>query len=370
MKLLIVDDETSLGEMVEDILVSKKIFGSEQICRASNGQEGLEIFQREKPELVISDIVMPEMDGTKMSQKIHDLNPESSIILMSGYAEFEMAIRIIRTGAVDFLRKPFAVEELVASVQSALMKKRLRDENVAMRLKLIQSEKMGALGLLAAGVAHEINNPATFIKGNLEWLDRRFDPASEGNVPILEAIRSSLVGIERIRGIVSSLSSNCRNTDMVQDVSLKKTLGETLILASHRLKPHSVEAAIPDNLIVRSTSQQIFHIFTNLLVNAADAIEERQKNEKNLAGRIEVGASVSEGKASIVVKDNGAGMDESTLQNCLNPFFTTKPVGKGTGLGLWIVRDSIESMGGELHVSSRKNEGSEFTLRLPIALST
>jgi signal transduction histidine kinase len=275
------------------------------------------------------------------------------------------------------------------------------------QVQLVQSEKMSSLGQLVAGVAHEINNPVSFIHGNLVHTDQytkdllkllllyqKHYPHPDREIleemdnidlefiseDLLKMIRSMQMGTERIREIVKSLRTFSRLDEaQLKDVNLHEGITNTLTILHHRLKaqPHrpaiqAIEDYEPLPL-VECYAGQLNQVFMNLIANAIDALEESffsrhlslKKNGTPLEIRISTKV-LSNGWIAIRIADNGKGIPEEMRSRLFDPFFTTKPVGKGTGLGLSIsYKIVVEQHGGKLEFSSILGQGTEFTIEIP-----
>ena len=273
--------------------------------------------------------------------------------------------------------------------------------------QLIQSEKMSSLGQLVAGIAHEINNPVTFIHGNLQYIDEYTEdilalahlyqahytdtnPEIEAkldaiDLPFLEedlakVLKSMRVGTERIREIVLSLRNFSRTEEADRKLAdVHEGIDSTLMILQHRLKANSKRPAIQIEKDYGEIPQiacypgQLNQVFMNILANAIDALEERndrcRDEDKTIApGAIQIRTWVSQPqRIAIAFQDNGAGMPEIVRAKLFNPFFTTKPVGKGTGLGLSIsYRIITEGHDGKLSCESAPGQGTTFIVELPI----
>ncbi len=273
------------------------------------------------------------------------------------------------------------------------------------QLNLIQSEKMSALGQLVAGIAHEINNPVTFIQGNLspvadymqdllsllQLYQTQFPDATPEiqreietiDLPFVQAdsqrlIRSMEVGTSRIYEIVRSLRLFSRLDEAeTKVVDIHEGLDSTLMLLDHRLKASD---GTPGITILKDYGQMppiecyardLNQVFMNLIVNAIDALDLSQNDasfEVNPIIKITTKLLKSD-RIMISIMDNGLGMDEPVKHQIFNPFFTTKPVGQGTGMGLAISYQVItENHGGILQCESKLGEGTTFTMEIPIRL--
>lgn len=276
-----------------------------------------------------------------------------------------------------------------------------------MQTKLVESEKMSALGVLVAGIAHEINNPINFIHANIDYanayiqdlvtllnLYQEIYPEPDPRImalkeekdlkfvikDICQIMSSMRVGSDRIRDIVIGLRTFSRLDEAeCKPVDLHDGLESSLMILQHRLKARDNRFAISvikeyDALPpIFCFAGQLNQVFLNILTNAIDAIEEQEAQlplpeSQNYSGRITVRTS-HEGSqwVKISIADNGIGMKKDLQQKIFDPFFTTKPVGKGTGLGMSIsYKIIVEKHGGKMDFFSTPGEGTEFVIQIPL----
>jgi two-component system, NtrC family, sensor kinase len=271
----------------------------------------------------------------------------------------------------------------------------------ALQVKLVESEKMSALGVLVAGIAHEINNPVSFIYGNvsyakgylqdllrLVYLYKQQYPEPTATLrQELKAIdlefieydaarmfQSMTSGAERIRDIVKSLRTFSRlDESSVKVADINEGLESTLVILNSRLKafyPNGIQLVREYNSLPSITCYPgaLNQVFLNIIVNAIDSLEERVAIDHQPTPTICIRTELVQDKwVKIGIADNALGMNEIVRSKLFDPFFTTKQVGKGTGLGLAIARQIIvEQHQGSLEVSSVVGQGSEFIIKLPL----
>jgi signal transduction histidine kinase len=380
--VLIVEDNPDMREFI-----AFELQGEYRVLKASNGREGVAVAVDVVPDLIISDVMMPEMDGYQLCRAIRgdDRTKHIPIILLTARADMAMKIEGLEHGADDYLTKPFNAQELRAKIKSLLELRRLEREiqqrNEALeatlselkntQAQLVQSEKMAGLGLLVAGMAHEINNPINFAKNSLVVLQRAWAELKpllpEGQTPLdsVDDVDASLgivkSGVTRTEEIVSQLKAFVRK-DQNQRVEcsvregLESTMGLIRPMAGRGLVVH---ADLQSTKLVLAIPGKLNQVWMNLLQNAVQAI--------GTTGEIWVESRDHEHTVTVTVRDSGPGIKEQHMARLFEPFFTTKPVGKGTGLGLSVSYQIIQDIGGRIDVRSEPGHGAEFTVVIPVA---
>lgn len=403
--------------------------------RGDQGTAAVEESLRQKRPFAMAfiDMMMPGMDGAETAHMIWRLDPRIKITIVTAYSEHTPDDIIRVTGRHDlfYLRKPFNPEEIRQfaralthawnlewersrlSDQLKMANARLADMNRNLEKKvqdqtalLVQSEKMASIGILAAGVAHEINNPISYVNGNLSALKKyghnivdllhayrhleagiqhcgdahlckqveeiRQFKASESIDYILgdmdALVEESLEGVNRVRKIVMDLKTFSRIDDTESAaIDINACLDVTLNIIGNEIKNHAevIKAyeALPE---IIGYPQKISQVFMNILVNAAKAIA--TKGQIHITTHhVKAGRRKSDGRVVVTIADNGVGIPKGLLGKIFDPFFTTKPVGQGTGLGLSISYDIIKAHGGSIRVQSEEGHGTSFTIALPVA---
>jgi len=409
--ILLVDDNDINRKLVRHILADE----FPELYEAVNGAECLKVVTRESIDLVLLDLNMPEKSGFDVLQELPHLGLTRvpTVIVLSADNEPNTISRAFHLGAADYVSTPFNRDELLARVRTHLalhnreqhLESRVRDRTLELesandRLQeatsqLIQAEKMVSLGQLAAGVAHEINNPVGYINSNLDTLKAylgdlwRLLEAYEAlddlipdvelkrdlmllkqriDVPYLREdtthlIAESMQGVLRVKQIVGDLKGFAHPEQKAwQQEDLHQLLRSSLNIVSNELKYKcNVRLELGDILPVQCIAPQINQVLLNLLVNAGQSLPE--------FGEIVIksGMSADNSQVWLSVADNGVGMSAEVKRKIFDPFFTTKRVGEGTGLGLSVSYGIVQMHRGEIKVESREGQGSCFTLYLPIA---
>jgi len=378
------------------------------------------------------DMKMPGIDGAETAKRIWEIDADIKVIFVTAYSE-RTPDEINRIAGRDdsfYLRKPFNPEEirqfaraltnewalerereyLAANLKAAnqeleQVNRNLNDRVQLQTAMLIQSEKMASIGILAAGVAHEINNPISFINGNLATLDKYREringlfslyrqleidlnsaahPRIQTRLKEIDAFKTrqkidymmtdmgdlvaeSREGAERIRKIVMDLRTFSRvDQSEYKPADLHQIIDSTLNMIANEMKYHAEIVKQYGNIPpIKCFPQKLSQVFMNLLINAVQAIND--KGVITIETRfLKEGRRRGDEQVKISISDNGCGIAEENLKKLFDPFFTTKPVGKGTGLGLSISYDIIKAHGGEISVQSQLGVGSTFCVTLPL----
>ena len=427
-RVLVVDDDPILLTQIK-YQASKFIT---EIQVASDGVAGLDLWRQWQPDVIVTDIFMPRMNGLEMSEAIKAADPDAQIIVITSDSEGESLRRALEIGVERYITKPVDMhlladavgkcvrdrqqtEELrltrqVAALTQALqeqLEEKQRAEEALKKEKaeqlvlinrleeahnqLLQAEKMASIGQLAAGVAHEINNPIGFVNSNLgvlqnyvktllnliskyELYESELSAESHAAIVALKhetdlaylrddvgnLLAESLGGLQRVKRIVQDLKDFSHISDSeMQWANLEEGLESTLNVVWNELK-YKAEVVkdygkLPE---IECIPSQLNQVFMNLLVNAAQAITEH--------GRITLRTRQEGGNVRIEIADTGSGIPQDIINRIFDPFFTTKPVGTGTGLGLSITHGIIRKHNGRIAVSSQAGEGTTFSIMIPI----
>jgi len=368
LRLLLVDDEADFRHTIAKRL-NRRGISPEQ---AANGEECLEILENGPVDVVVLDVKMAGMSGIEVLHHIKEHHPKTEVILLTGHATTQDGVEGIKAGAFDYLSKPIELEHLLGKIQQAYDKLRREEEKqreiefrTKMEQQMIACERLASLGTLAAGVAHEINNPLAIIKESAGWLGLLLKKEELSEMPRKQDFELALTKIEkaidRARRITHQLLGLARKDDSVfAEVNLRDLIQEATQLISR-------EAANKDLEIIQDIDEgsptiwcdpyPLRQVLINLLTNAIHAT--------GAGGQITVILKGGEEKVTLAVRDTGEGIPKENLDRIFEPFFSTKSPGQGTGLGLFVSRGIIEKLGGTIQVESQLGQGSRFTVHLP-----
>jgi signal transduction histidine kinase len=357
--ILVVEDDFDIRETLSSLLEDRGY----AVSTCSNGLEALTHLRSARhTDVILLDLMMPVMDGWqfRVLQKRDPLLAQIPVLAISANGTPKAA-------AIDadaYLQKPIDIDALLSAIERTLFTVERRHLHAA----LAESERLAALGTLAAGVAHEINNPLAYVLSNVAYAAR----VASGDVPserekaeVRKALAEAEEGCVRIRTIVRDLQLFARPSDEeTRPVDVRRVLDSSVALATHELRQRArVVKEYGEVSLVDANEGRLGQIFVNLLVNAAQAIAEGEvdKNEIRLVVR-------SDGTWVVIeVRDTGCGIPPEIRGRIFEPFFTTKPVGVGTGLGLSIAHKLVLAANGEIDVDSERGRGTTFRVRLPAA---
>ncbi len=372
-RILIIDDEEAARYGLRRALAGPGY----ELEEASDGAAALQLLAAFRPDVLVSDINMPGMDGLSLLRAANREDEPPLVVLITAYGSESVAAEALRAGAYDYLAKPFDLEQLRATVRNAVEKRRLRRELRLSQAALAHAEKMAALGRLVAGVAHEINTPLGVLQSNTntmsraaqrlgEWLARQPPEAAAAVQKYLDAIASTAALAEgackRISAIVANLKQFARLDEAeIQKAGVRDGLENTLALLREEMRGIDVVrdfGAVPE---LNCAPRQLNQLWLHLLTNAIEAVSKTGR-----PGTIRVRTRLEDGAVKVSVEDNGCGIPPENLDRIFDPGFTTKGVKVGAGLGLPICFQIARAHGGRIEVASRPGEGSRFTVVLPL----
>ena len=335
-----------------------------EVTAAQDGQEALEYIQKEKFDLLITDIMMPKMDGLELLKEVKKINPSMEVIITTGYAHVDNAVQAMKTGAYDFIQKPYSIDQLLAVTEKALEKSKLINaRDAALEASRAKSEFL-------ATMSHEIRTPLNSIIGMAELLmDSHLSDEQQEYVQILKRGGETLLGLINDILDLSKVESGClelEETEIQLTELIERTI-EFIAIRAHQKGLEIISNIHPDvPLFLLGDPNRIRQILFNLLSNA---IKFTAKGEIIL--KIE---KISEEKSKVILRfsvtDTGIGIPEDKTGIIFSPFTqvdssTTRKYG-GTGLGLSISKKLVELIGGKIWVTSKIGEGSTFCFEIPL----
>ncbi|RJQ84166.1 MAG: hybrid sensor histidine kinase/response regulator [Desulfobacteraceae bacterium] len=361
------DDEEDFRQTLVKRLNRRGIMANQ----AANGEACLALLSEHPMDVVVLDVKMPGMNGIDVLQRIKQTWRSTEVILLTGHAATQDGVEGIKAGAFDYLSKPVEFEHLLGKIIQAYdkilggrEKQQASEYRARIAQQMIATERLAALGTLAAGVAHEINNPLAIINEAAGYMRLLLDKQGP-DMPAREAFQRALDKIEnsvkRARAITHQLLGSVRKSESVlAEVHIAELVSETMQMLANEARDKNItlsRQAPADLPPIWVEPNQVRQILINLLSNAIHATPAHGRIWATLAG--------SAADVSIEIGDTGTGIPRENLEKIFEPFFSTKTPGQGTGLGLYVTRQIVEKLGGTIEVRSRVGQGSQFTVRIP-----
>ncbi|GAB4483130.1 MAG: HAMP domain-containing sensor histidine kinase [Anaerolineales bacterium] len=374
-RILVIDDEQGIREGIKRGLTPQGYL----VESAENGEQGLALFRAQPFDLVLIDVMMPGISGIDLIKEIHQIDPDTVCIIITGYATVEMAVRAIKEGAYDFLTKPFSVDDLLLVVRQGLERRKLTLETKRLqhieeqarklaaekaRLEELDRAKMQFIRL----VTHELQAPIAAIHTYLRLiLEGYVSPEEQRGI-----IEKCLARAQEQMKLISDLLLLGRVQAQVQEGKLERVdMDEIVQAVVEKFQPQALEKGLefrlqiqPGPKIVQGNRDHFTSVWTNLIGNAIKYTEK---------GYLEVILRVENGKVIGEVRDSGIGIPEAEQVHLFEEFFRASNAKKssrqGTGLGLSIVKRVVEAAGGEVWVVSKEGEGSTFGFSIPQAVT-
>jgi signal transduction histidine kinase len=375
--ILVADDEPDMRHFLKSQLSAHY-----RVLEAVDGQQAVEKASQFLPDIILLDMMMPEKDGLQACREIREHTPTQSIpiILLTARADEETRLGALTAGASDFLTKPFSSTELHVRiknlVESYQYQRKVSKQNQVLKstieqlkdteAQLVQTEKLASLGRMSAGIIHEINNPLNYATTGLFTLRNKgkylAPDQQEGYHEILKDVEE---GIRRVRTIVSDLRMFTHpDTESRDQVEVPEVVTAALRFLSNEWKDKvRIEQKLAEHQSVWANKNKLIHVLVNLLQNSLDALKAKSFADGQptiwIEGRLESGKSI------LVVRDNGGGIESEHLDKIFDPFYTTKDVGEGMGLGLSICYRIVRECEGQISVRTEPGKFCEFALEFP-----
>jgi two-component system NtrC family sensor kinase len=375
--VLYVDDDTA-----NLVVLKATCQGEFDVITASSGPEGLEILKHREVAVLLVDQRMPGMTGVEVFEVAQKLYPDTIRILITAYSDLSDAINAINRGQIRrYIRKPWDPDELKAVLRDGIETFQIRRKVNLLETRLIETERTYALGVVAAGVAHELRSPLAAMVMGVDLAKLRLDqllgelrPGEDAllsKVDTLRKLRHQMDEIaaaaDQITEITKGMELGHRRRDEDVEADLREIVELTLTFVRAALLQRAVlEVNLRSSQPVKGSPNKLGQVMTNLLVNAMQALPDRARSENRIT--VSLAPDEAEGWVRLAVEDNGEGIPDEVRERIFDPFFTTKAQG-GTGLGLAISKRIVEEAGGRIEVSSRPGKGTTFTVRLPVARS-
>ncbi|MCK5725947.1 MAG: response regulator [Thiotrichaceae bacterium] len=372
--LLIVEDDQDLLNYLVEILQTDY-----QVIPVMDGASASTAIEKYKPDIVLTDWMLPNGSGIELCKKVKS-NPEfewTKVAILTARVSEESEKEALEAGVHDFITKPFSKvilkQRLSNLYKNLVLEREMFDRNNELntmvttlkstKIQLIHSEKINALGSLAAGLLHEINNPLNYALVAAQLLRRDLSAKEKDQIEMLDDIYD---GMDRIRNIVKDLHTFAHPNKAVKEsvFNLNEAIKSAVRFSAHNLYNLDLNIDVDDSLKVIASQSHMIQVMINLLSNSTHALDGKKD------GIIDIIATrIENDRVLIRFRDNGVGIDELSLSRIFDPFFTTKEVGDGLGMGLSICHTIIDNHDSVLEVESLLGEYTLFSFELALNTS-
>jgi signal transduction histidine kinase len=381
-KVLVVDDDPGIQSLLALVLRGRGYL----VCTAGTAAEGLDLLVAHQHELVLMDYQLPDRDGLSVLQEIKTRHPGSYVIMATGMGSEELAVELMKSGASEYLLKPFDTRILLERVDAVLKLREIELANKALQaererllleietwnrelqtrvqertealhraqIEIVQTEKLAALGYLAAGMAHEIRNPLNSISLFTQLLGQEPDATETA-----EYLGKILKEVDRIDGIIRKLVDAAnRSRLVVNDVRMDQVVQDALEIFAPQIEARQIqvffscEEPVPP---IKADRTELEQIFTNLLMNAVEELPQK--------GQLKIEIVSPEGLIEVRVCDNGGGIAPEHQESIFKPFFSTKS--RGTGIGLPVAQRIARLYHGDVRIEQTSRAGTTFLVTIP-----
>lgn len=371
-RVLVIDDERGPRESLR--LLLKPLY---DVTAVDSVAAGLRALRETPPDLIVMDIRMPERNGIEGLGDIRAVDRDVCVFMLTGYGDLDTAREAIRTGADDYIRKPFDTKEMLSLVRDGVRKTDQRRktrsqqeelERMAGKLKsdLATHARMAALGMASSEMIHDIRNPLTIVMGYSDLLQAELAAAQAAGTATpeevfeyIESIRQSLKHCTEIMETWRALGKKTPHSIQTFPIDpFLRDIARTACGPHDRIRPTVQVADSERDAQIAGDRVQLRRAIQNIVVNALHAVDEP-------GGEVCLSCRRTEGGLDIRVRDNGCGIPPERLQHVFDAFFTTKSEGKGTGLGLFIAKQVVEDHGGSIGIESDPGRGTTVRILLP-----
>ncbi len=379
IRILLIEDNPDHALLTKRIL--QEADEDYQLDCADDAREGLSRILQQEYEVILCDYRMPRLNALNILKEIRKNGKDLPFIVVTVSGSEKIAVDLMKEGAYDYVLKDISYEDTLPvvikrSIERYNMKKEKQRAEQALKeayrnLKqaqeqLIQSGKMAAMGQLAAGISHELNQPLTGIKGFVQAILMDLDK----NSPMRKDLNKIEQQAERMDKIIKNIRLFAQKARFkLEPININQPIEDSFMLLNAQLRLHNIKIEKrlePDLPRIKGDTNQLQQVFLNLITNARDAIDALNKNPAG--GIIKVTTNLDKDRQSVrvVFSDTGCGIKREELNNIFNPFYTTKSPGGGVGLGLSICYRIIQDHKAVIDVNSKAGHGTSFILTFPV----
>lgn len=362
VRVLLVDDDRDDHLIIRDLL--REIgHGQYRLDGATTYAEASAAIARREHDIYLFDYRLGERTGLDLLRESAANGVRAPMIMLTGQGDQEIDLEAMKAGAADYLVKT----QLTAPILERAIRYAISRQQ--MEAQILVQDRMASIGLLASSLAHEIGTPLGVMRGRAELLAEQV----RGDETATKSVDVIVAQIDRVSKLIRSLLNLARGEAHGAEgtVSLARVTREVADLVMHEFKGRQAEllTEVPEDATVSSGAEQLHQVILNMLVNSLHAIDTARDRGQQRPFFVRLTATPSANSATpawdLRIEDNGCGISSENLRNLFRPFFTTKEIGVGTGLGLANSYRIIEAAGGSISVDSTEGKGTTFTLRLP-----
>lgn len=360
IKVLLVEDNPGDSRLIREMLAEARgvTFDLEYADRL---QVGLEYLGERQIEAVLLDLGLPDSQGLETLSKTYAQAPEVPIVVLTGLNDELLGVEAVNRGAQDYLVKGQVDPNLlVRAIRYAIERKRAEERERQLQLQLNLSNRLASLGVMAAGVAHEINNPLASVIGFAQLLMQKDIP--EDTREVVKIVNDSA---QQVADIIKSLHTFALQQKLDRTyINVNEIIQATLAMRTYPMEAGNIRVTTqlaPRLPQIMADDGQLQQVFLNLILNA-----ETEMKSAHGGGNLLIKTETIDNTIRIYFTDDGPGIAEANLVHLFDPFFSTREVGKGTGLGLSVCHGIITEHGGTIYVNSELGKGTTFTVELPI----
>lgn len=367
IRVLLIDDDKEDYQLFRNLV--SEIEGSKIILEwASSFDAGKAAISKKTHDVCFLDYRLGGKTGLDLLKEVIAEGCTMPLILLTGYGEHEVDLEAMKVGAADYLVKDQVTPLLLErSMRYSIHRAQSLQEILNREAQIIMQDRLASVGLLASSLAHEIGTPLGVIRGRAEYLSLQL----KDNANIQKNADVIISEIDRISKLIRSLLNLARGdqTRVTGDILLNQVVSDVLELLGHELKRNKIEVQnqIPGDVPIKvsAEAEPLHQVLLNLLVNSLHAIDFAVKQNRPSGHFVRISAKNLGNQWALSVEDSGCGISETNMRNLFKPFFTTKDIGVGTGLGLATSYRIVESWGGSIQAESKQGVGSIFRILLP-----
>jgi len=373
-QILVIDDEMGPRESLRMLLKPNY-----QVHTADCVEAGIKLLKEKQPDTIVMDIRMPGISGIEGLRQIREIDPNLSVIMLTGFGALETAKEALRLGANDYISKPFDAREMQQVIDRNVERTRahrtsehaageIKELNNRLLQQLAQKERLASLGQASAEFVHDLGNPLTIVWGYVQLLAKRLEKSDGDNGKEDAASVKELNIIEQNVRLCRELLTMWQSYGNVEasppkEISVSGIVREVLKGISPMATENGVQLDVnicEDPCTLVGDALQINRAIQNVVVNAVQAAADKK-------GKVTIVCAQKDFYVDLRIEDTGAGIQPAQLPRIFDPYFTTKQAKSGTGLGLYITKKVVEDHNGSIKVESTPGVGTVFTIRLPLS---